>query len=148
MRSARSYGIASLVMAASFGLAGCQTVAVGVESGTANAPASVETAADGGPARLTLTEEATARVGIRTEPVTSDASGASIPYSAVVYDADGATWAFVEIEPRVYQRAPLTISLIEGGRAQLSTAPAPGAAVVTVGAAELVGVEAGISGGE
>jgi hypothetical protein len=66
----------------------------------------------------------------------------------VLYDADGGTWTFVELEPRVYQRAPITITGVDGAQAALSAGPEPGVAVVTVGAAELVGVEAGISGGE
>jgi hypothetical protein len=71
-----------------------------------------------------------------------------VPYSAVIYDADGATWTFVELEPGVFQRAPITIVSVDGANVRLSAGPAPGTEVVTVAAAELVGVEAGISGGE
>jgi hypothetical protein len=71
-----------------------------------------------------------------------------VPYAAVIYDADGATWAFVELEPGVFQREPLTIVSVDGENVRLSAGPAPGTEVVTVAAAELVGVEAGISGGE
>ena len=148
MRIGRRYGIASLFMAGGLALAGCQTVSANAEADAANAPASVETAADGGPSRLTLVEDAAQRLGLETAPVEARPNGLSIPYAAVVYDADGAAWTFVELEPRVYERAPITISGIEGDRATLSSGPAPGTAVVTVGAAELVGVEAGISGGE
>jgi Cu/Ag efflux pump CusA len=147
MRTGRSYGIASLFMAAGLGLAGCQTVA-GAEIDPADAPASVETAADGGPSRLTLIDEAVQRLGIQTVPVEGRPGALSIPYAAVVYDADGATWTFVEEEPGAYHRAPIAIATVDGDRAVLSTGPEPGTAVVTVGAAELVGVEAGISGGE
>src|SRR3954447_8602014 len=148
MRTGRSYGIASLFVAAGLALAGCETVAAGAESDSANAPASVETAADGGPSRLTLTAEALQRLRLQTAPVTGQPGDLSIPHAAVVYDADGASWAFVELEPRVYQRAPIVIRSIDGDRARLSSGPGPGTNVVTVAAAELVGVEAGISGGE
>ncbi|MCW2534070.1 MAG: hypothetical protein JWP62_3640, partial [Blastococcus sp.] len=147
MRTARPYGIASLFVAGTLALAGCQSAAE-AEEDLAVAPASVETAADGGPARLTLIEDAERRLGVATAPVSGQAGALSIPYAAVLYDADGGTWTFVELEPRVYQRAPITIAGVDGGTAVLSTGPEPGAAVVTVGAAELVGVEAGISGGE
>jgi hypothetical protein len=148
MRNVGSYGIASLWVAAGLGLAGCQTVASGAESGTAQAPASVEAAVDGGPARLTLTEEAVRRLGLETTPVAGGPGALTVPYSAVVYDADGGTWAFVEMEPGVYQRAPIGITAIDGAQVTLSGGPPPGTEVVTVAAAELVGVEAGISGGE
>jgi Cu/Ag efflux pump CusA len=147
MRTGRSYGIASLFITAGLGLAGCQTVA-GAESDPADAPASVETAADGGPSRLTLIDEAVQRLGIATAPVEGQAGALSIPYAAVVYDADGGTWTFVQDGSGVYHRAPIAITTVDGDRAVLSTGPEVGTAVVTVGAAELVGVEAGISGGE
>jgi hypothetical protein len=147
MRTARSSGIAALFVVAVGGLAGCQTVA-GAEVDPADSPASVETAADGGPATLTLVEDAERRLAIETAPVGGGPGALSLPYAAIVYDADGATWTFVELEPRVYQRAPVTVSSVDGDRAVLSDGPAPGTDVVTVGAAELVGVEAGISGGE
>ena len=145
-RSVRPYGIASLFVAGSLGLAGCQTVA-GAED-TAAGPAAVETDAAGGPSRLTLIEEAVGRIGLQTTPVANQGGALTIPYAGVVYDAEGGTWTFVELEPRVYQRAPITIDRVDGGTAVLSAGPQAGTAVVTVGAAELVGVEAGISGGE
>ena len=148
MRTGRPYGIASLFVAAGLALAGCQTSAVGTEGSVTDAPARVEPAADGGPAQLILIEEAVLRLGITTESVAGSDSDLSMPYSAVVYDAEGATWAFVELEPGVYQRESATISSIDGDRAGLSDGPEPGTPVVTVGAPELVGVEAGISGGE
>src|SRR3954447_11092568 len=147
MRTARSYGIASLFVAAAGGLAGCQTVA-GAKVDAADAPASVETAADGGPATLTLIEDAERRLAIETAPVGGAPGALSVPYAAIVYDAEGATWTFVEREPRVYERAAVTVRSVDGDQAVLSDGPAPGTDVVTVGAAELVGVEAGISGGE
>jgi Cu/Ag efflux pump CusA len=147
MRTGRSYGIASLFVAAGLGLAGCQTVA-GAETDPANAPASVEAAPNGGPARLTVMDEAVQRLGIQTVPVAGEPGALVIPYSAVVYDADGATWAFVQEDTGVYRRALIAITSVDAANAVLSGGPPPGTPVVTVGAAELVGVEAGISGGE
>jgi hypothetical protein len=149
MKTARPFGIASLAMAAGLGLAGCQTAASGSEAQDAiNAAASVETDAAGGPSTLILTAESVERLGIETAPVEGEAGALSIPYAAVVYDAEGATWAFVEVDERTYQREALTITSIDGDSVQLSEGPEPGADVVIVGGAELVGVEAGISGGE
>jgi Cu/Ag efflux pump CusA len=145
MSSGRSWGIASLSLVVGLGLAGCQSAALSAETDGAGAPASVEAAADGGPARLTVTEQAAQRLGLQTAVVGPDAK---LPYAAIVYDADGAAWTFVEIEPRAYQRQPVAVTGIDGPWVSAGAGPAPGSRVVTVGAAELVGVEAGISGGE
>ena len=149
MRMGRPYGIASLFAVAGLALAGCQTAAAGSEAEEAiAAAASVEPDPDGGPSRLTLSEESVERLGVETAPVSGTAGNLTVPYAAVVYDADGATWTFVELEPRVYQRESITIDSIDGDEVRLTSGPDPGTEVVTVGAAELVGVEAGISGGE
>jgi hypothetical protein len=66
----------------------------------------------------------------------------------VVYDGGGASWAYVRVAPRTYLREPVTITRVVGDRATLTTGPPTGTQVVTVGAALLVGAEAGISGGE
>jgi len=147
MRIARPLGITALTLTAALGLAGCQTSASGAEEAIA-AAASVEAPQDGGPARLHLTDESVLRLGLETAPVEGRPGELTIPYAAVVYDAEGESWAFVEQEPGVYQRAPITITAVEDDTVRLSEGPEPGTPVVTVAAAELVGVEAGISGGE
>jgi hypothetical protein len=147
--SVRNWGIASLVLAGGLALTACQSSATGAEPEEAiAAAASVEPSPDGGPARLHLTEESVLRLGLETEPVSGSPGALTVPYAAVVYDASGGSWVFVEAEDRVYQRAPITISSINGDQVGLTDGPAAGTEVVTVAAAELVGVEAGISGGE
>ena len=148
MRSARNWGTAALLLAAGAGSTACQGASGAEPEDAIAAAASVEPAADGGPARLHLTEESVLRLGLETTPVEGTAAALAVPYAAVVYDAEGASWVFVEVEDRVYQRASITITAIEGDDVGLSDGPPPGAEVVTVAAAELVGVEAGISGGE
>jgi hypothetical protein len=149
MRTARTWGIAPLVVAAGLGLTGCQTSASGSEAEDAiAAAASVEADPDGGPATLTLTSEALERLRLETTPVQGSAGALVVPYAAVIYDAAGATWTFVELEEGSYQREPITIASVDGDTVVLSSGPPPGTEVVTVAAAELVGVEAGISGGE
>jgi hypothetical protein len=66
-----------------------------------------------------------------------------VPHGAVVYDAQGKTWVYANPEPLVFVRQPINIDYIEGDRAVLSDGPAPGTAVVIVGAAELFGAEHG-----
>jgi len=105
------------------------------------------------PARLTVSERAEQRLGLRTEPVrplTGQRNGATevIAYSAVVYDSDGKSWTFSSPAPRTYVRVPIVITSIAGQTVQLKSGPPVGTQVVVVGAPELVGAEAGISGEE
>ena len=65
----------------------------------------------------------------------------TIPYSAVIYDADGGTWAYTTSEHLTFVRDEIKVERIDGDTAYLSDGPAAGTEVVTVGAAELVGLE-------
>jgi hypothetical protein len=92
--------------------------------------------------KLTLTQDAVDRLGIKTEPV-----GATIPLSAVFYDKDGKTWTFTNPEPLTYIRQPVTVASVSGQVATLQSGPPSGTAVVTIGGAELLGAEYGVEGG-
>jgi hypothetical protein len=96
---------------------------------------------------LTLSEKAAERLGVETAPVAGTGSQLSIPYAAVVYDAEGKTWTYVNAEPLVYERAEIAVDRIDGDIARLTTGPASGTLVVTTGAAELYGAEIGVGGG-
>ncbi len=112
----------------------------------------VEEVGEDQPARLTVSERAEQRLGLRTEPVRalSGQPGVTevISYSAVVYDSDGKSWAFSSPSPRTFVRVPIVINSIAGQTVQLKSGPPVGTQVVVVGAPELVGAEAGISGEE
>jgi hypothetical protein len=105
---------------------------------------------------LLLTGQAIHRLGIATQPVrvaTVTLDGRSgphkvIPYSAVLYDNDGSTWTYVNIAARAFLRQRIDVGGIDGSTAVLASGPAVGAAVVTVGAPELLGIEYDISGEE
>lgn len=101
--------------------------------------------------RITLSAKAEGRLGLETTPVTEGEVGGGrwlvIPYAAVVYDAEGAAWAYVNTEPHVFLRHPLVIETIEADRVVLSEGPPPGTPVVSVAAAELYGAETGVGGG-
>lgn len=113
-------------------------------------PATVEHVA--GVDRVVLTAAAARRLAIATEPVReAQVAGATrrvIPYAAVLYDANGDTWTYTNPEPLVYVRRRVTVESIQGDRVVLADGPAPGTAVVTVGATELYGTEFGVSGDE
>jgi hypothetical protein len=124
-------------------LAGCEKAATTETDGSG--PAVVgEPAAGTEVARVTLTEDAAARIDVQTTPVRTRSGHKGelqIPYAAVLYDPDGQTWAYTNPEPLVFLRAPIDVVQIEGSRAVLSKGPPPGTEVVTVGAAELLGAE-------
>jgi hypothetical protein len=100
--------------------------------------------------RVILTVAAVKRLGIVTQTIRDDPAAARkvMPYAAVLYDASGATWTYINPEPLVFVREPVTVDAIRGDQAVLSAGPAAGTPVVTVGAIELYGTEFGVSGDE
>jgi hypothetical protein len=148
-------GLAALVATLAmitFSAGGCSEAGAPNEENPDTA-VTVETAEEGQPARITVSARAEQRLGIRTEPVrpiSGPPGGATevISYSAVVYDPDGKSWAFSAPSPRTYIRVPIEISSISGKAVRLKSGPPIGTQVVVVGAPELVGAEAGISGEE
>ena len=100
--------------------------------------------------RVKLTARAAQRLDIQTAQVQVALAGdggagrTTIPYAAVLYDADGGTWTYINLEPLVFMRHPISIDYIEQDRAVLTSGPPVGTAVVTVGAAELFGAEFGV----
>jgi hypothetical protein len=95
--------------------------------------------------RLTLTEKAAERLGVETVPVRAQqVNGIErmvVPYAALLYDPSGQAWVYVNVEPLVFVREPITVVFINGDEAILSKGPETGAAVVTLGATELFGSE-------
>jgi hypothetical protein len=92
--------------------------------------------------QVVVTERAVERLDIQLAEVTPGSVGTTtIPYAAVVYDPEGATWVYTSPEPLTFVRTPITVLDITGDRAVLSAGPQPGTEVVTVGTAELFGTE-------
>ena len=67
-----------------------------------------------------------------------------IPYSAILYDLNGGTWAYISPEPLTFVREAITVDYIEGDMVVLVDGPSSGTEVVTVGAAELHGADTGV----
>jgi len=146
--SPKHLSVAGLVIGAAAILAGCATAAPAEAP-----PALIKPVAGSQIPQLQLTERAVQRLGVVTQPVRQTATAGHaareiIPYSAVVYDTDGSTWTYVNTAARTYERKPITVTEIDRETALLSAGPAVGTAVVTVGAAELLGTEYDISGEE
>lgn len=137
--------MAALVVLAT-ALAGCAPVS---DAGTpTEPPVVVEENEATGLKTLSLSAKAAERLGIATTPVTdTPGDGLTVPYEAVLYDEHGDTWTYTSPGERVFVRAAITVEEIADGIAFLSDGPPAGTAVVTVGTAELWGVESGVGGG-
>jgi hypothetical protein len=103
--------------------------------------------------RVTLTAEAVERIGLQTAsvqqlPAPDTGATMAVPLKAVLYLSDGTTWVYAVTAARSYVRQSVTIARISGDNALLRTGPAPGTDVVTTGAAELLGSELGVAGGQ
>ena len=96
--------------------------------------------------RVILSAKAAERLDIQTALVQVESGGTQqtvIPYAAVLYDPNGETWTYTSPEPLVFVRQDISVDHIEGDLAVLLNGPPPGTVVVTVGAAELWGIEYG-----
>src|SRR4029077_4818136 len=157
MFSKRPASLASAAAAVAL-LTGCSVASAHEDP----SPATVKSIPGSAVKQLVLTQQAIHRLGHATVGVRATQAPTplpiplhgrpgtyrAIPYSAVVYDNDGSTWAFVNTAPRTFVRQRIAVGAIQGSTAVLTAGPAPGAAVVTVGAPELLGTEYNISGEE
>lgn len=142
-RTLRRLPVAAAVCAALlFSLPACAQPSAVAES-VSEAPATVEKNAATGIARITLSQRAIERLELLTDTVKPGPGGAGLlfPYAALLYDAQGKTWVYINPEPRVFERQSVTVTKIEAGAVTASVGPAVGTPVVTVAAAELFGAE-------
>ena len=147
MRTNRRFmavGLAGLVLAG-LGAAGCSQAPSGAAA--AEEAVHVEKNEATGLSTLTLSAKAGERLGIATAAVSASGSGTAIPYAALVYDKTGKTWVYTNPQGRDFVRHEIAVERIEGDLAILSSGPPVGTAVVTVGTAELWGVDTGVGGG-
>lgn len=141
MRQRRRRWMAVAVAGAGLSLVGCADTA---ESATSSEEPAEIVEVDGSDVpQVVLTEKAAGRLGIELKPVSVEGSATVIPYAAVVYDSSGAAWAYTRPEALTFRRTPIEIVGITGERVLLSGG-LDAKEVVTVGTAELFGVEQGI----
>lgn len=127
-----------VLFVASLGLSGC-----GNSSEPAPAPADEATGTN--PLEVTVSAKAAERLGIQTTEVKGTLAGrTSVPYAAVLYDANGDTWVYATSQPDVFVRTQVRVDRIDGDVALLLDGPPSGTSVVTVGLAELFGAETGV----
>jgi hypothetical protein len=135
----RTGGALAVLLACIGLLTGCATVSS--EATSFSDPVTLETVEGADVSRLTLTPEGADRLRLATAEVTADPAGVRVPYSALIYKADGTTWVYENPEELVYQREPVTVGAVEGDSVVLTSGPRPGTQVVVTGAAELLGAE-------
>jgi hypothetical protein len=138
-------GTSSLLVALAFlaaTVAGCGGGGSADEEGSG--PVTVQEIAGTDLSRVELTPDAAKRLDIQTEAVAEDGTGKVVPYAAVLYSPNGDAWVYVSRKPLSFVRQKVVVDSIEGDRAFLSTGPAAGTKVATVGVAELFGAESGL----
>jgi hypothetical protein len=144
MRYSNRWIVAVLMIIVSLQLVACGQTPASQES---SSPAKVEPIGQD-LSRVILTAEAAKRLGIETAPVSNAQVGGTqrevVPYAAVYYDLNGATWVYTNPSPLTFVRASITVDSITGAMAVLSKGPPVGTSVVTVGATELYGTEFGV----
>jgi membrane fusion protein, heavy metal efflux system len=82
------------------------------------------------------------KIGVTLAERDSEAS-LVVPWSAVLHDAGGGTWVYENIAPQQFARRRVEVRRVVNSLAVIARGPAPGAKVVTAGAAELFGTEFG-----
>lgn len=108
--------------------------------------ATLEKVATGQIGRITLTEQAAKRLDIKTTAVEAGigTTPLKVPFDSVIYQPDGTTWVYTNLEGLVFKRESIKIDRIETQAAWLTAGPPAGTKIVTVGASELWGFEFGV----
>lgn len=105
----------------------------------------VETIEGSDLAVVTLTSDGAENIGlevIRVEPADHRLGGLAVPYSAVVYGADGTTWVYASAGGALrFRREVVVVAAVAGPQAILAAGPGVGTAIAGIGSAELYGTE-------
>jgi hypothetical protein len=112
----------------------------------AEQPAVVKQVKGTGVKLVILSTSAAKRLGVQLTTVRRAGSGThrtAIPYSAVLYDANGDTWTYTSPKHLVFVRRDIAVASVDGDVAILTKGPPVGTPVVAVGSTEIWGVEYG-----
>jgi hypothetical protein len=138
--------VAVILVVAATGLSACaRSSTLDSEAATDEGPARVEPVDGTDLQRVVLSARAARRVGIETARVrVAQGHRTLVPYAAVMYGAAGNAFVYTNPKRLTYVRRAIAIARIDGGAALATRGPPSGTAVVTVGAAELLGTEYGV----
>ena len=146
--------LAAALVVAPIALAGC-TQAESAAARVREEPAQLVPIPGSELNKVVLTAGAAERIGIKTElgrevsttvPGQGEGKHTVIPVGAVIFDRQATTWVYTTSEPLNYIRQPVIVARSDGDIAVLQSGPGAGTAVVSVGAAELLGIEYGVEG--
>ena len=132
-----------ILIAGVVSLSACGEATSGYDYETAShhVPAKLEPIKGTDVQRVIFDAVAAKRVGLKTAPIRQNGQGKIMPYAALIYDAEGGTYAYTSPKPLTYVRQKIDIDHVAGDSVMLSDGPPAGTEVVTVGAAEVYGTE-------
>lgn len=137
-------GCAGLVLiVAGVALSACGEASSGYDYETAShhEPAKLEPIEGTDVQRVIFDAEGAKRAGLQTAAVRQNGQETVIPFSAVIYDAEGNTYAYTAPDPLTFVRQEIEIDRMDGDSAVLSDGPSAGTEVVTTGTALVYGTE-------
>src|SRR5688572_4119382 len=141
-------GVAALLLLAAVPLSGCAEAATA--TATKPKPYTLEKQEGTSITRLRIEQRVFDRIRIKTSTVRDverfggETARKVVDYSAIVYDPKGDTIVYTNPSPLVFVRQSVKVDSIDGDLAVLTEGPPAGTAVVTVGTAELLGMETGV----
>ncbi len=145
LRGHRSPAVAVLLAAVALSACGTHPAEFNNEAASDEGPSRVEEVKGSDLARVHLSARAAQRLGIETATVRAAPDAPlAVPYAALLYDALGQAYTYTSPSRLTYVRQPVTVRSIVHRMALLSDGPPLGTPVVTVGVAELLGVETGV----
>ena len=97
--------------------------------------------------QVNFDERAAEQISLQTASVQQRGRLTVVPYTALIYDGQGASWVYTSPEPLVYVRMEVDVARIVDAGVLLRSGPPVGTEVVTTGAAEVYGAELEIAGG-
>ena len=135
-----------LIAAGVVPLSACGEASTGYDYETAShhEPAKLEPIKGTDVQRVIFDAEGAERVGLQTAEVRQNGQETVIPFDAVIYDAEGKSYAYTVPEPLTFVRQEIDIDRVEGDSVMLSDGPPAGTEVVTVGVDEVYGTEFGV----
>jgi hypothetical protein len=124
-------------------LSACGEASTGYDYETAShhEPAKLEPIKGTDVQRVIFDAVAAKRVGLKTAPIRQDGRKEIMPYAALIYGAEGDTYAYTAPKPLTYVRQEISIDHFDGDSVVLSDGPPVGTEVVTVGVDEVYGTE-------
>ena len=132
-----------LIAAGVVSLSACSEASSGYdyEMATHHEPAKLEPIKGTDVQRVIFDAVAAKRVGLKTAQIRQNGQGKIMPYAALIYDAEGDTYAYTAPKPLTYVRQEISIDHFDGDSVVLSDGPPIGTEIVTVGVDEVYGTE-------